>query len=118
MTNYNISEGTVTISIDEYRDLITLASKHFHLQQYGLADWDWYEDAMREYLRSDEYTMDELNAGALGIMQDENAPDYNLYVASEWLHYVLRQDEMKDAEWCAIMRDLEKQLIPLIKKEI
>ena len=117
MEDYNIDKGTVTITIDEFRDLVADATRFRYLWRYGVDNWDGYEEAMSEFTGDREYSFDELTAAALGMMQDEERDDYELMVASEWLHYLPLSHKMKAGEWAAIMRDLEDQLKAIIRKE-
>lgn len=117
MEDYNIDKGTVTITIDKFRDLVFDATRFRYLQRWGVDCWEGYDEAMSEFVSDRDYSMDELTAAALGMMQDEERDDYELMVASEWLHYLPLCHKMKAAEWAAIMRDLEDQLKAIIEKE-
>lgn len=92
MYDYDIPERTVTLTFDEYRDLVT--------RTHSAADAD--------------LSFNDLDVFAFTLMEDEDRSDYELSVAMEWLHYRCKPIE-KVGEWCAIMRDLEYQLKRIYK---
>ena len=103
MVDYNLEKQTVTLTIDEFADLVA-NSTAAHLQQahprQGMAG-----------ARDGKLTIPELEVFALRLMEDENESDYNLYIASAWLHHHIALREADNiAEWVAVARDLEQQL--------
>ena len=117
MEDYNIDKGTVTITIDKFRDLVFDSTCLHCLQRHGVGHWEGYDTAMNAFFNHRDFSFDELTVTALAIMQDEERDDYELMVASEWLHYLPLCRKMEAAEWAAIMRDVETQLKAIIKKE-
>jgi len=117
MKSYNIVDGTVTLTIPEFLDLVRNATRFRYLERYGVDCWEGYDEAMSEMSGPHDYSLDELTAAALAMMLDEERSDYELMVASEWLRYLPLCHKMKVAEWAAIMRDLEVQLKAIIEKE-
>lgn len=117
MEDYNIDKGTVTITIEKFRDLVFNSTYLHYLQCYGVSHWEGNNEAINAFINKHDFSFDELTVAALAIMQDEESGDYELMVASEWLHYLPLCRKMEAAEWSAIMRDLEDQLKAIIEKE-
>lgn len=117
MEDYNIDKGTVTITIDKFRDLVFDSTCLHCLQRHGVGHWEGYDKAMNAFFNNHDFSFDELTVTALAIMQDEERDDYELMVASEWLHYLPLCRKMEAAEWAAIMRDLEDQLKAIIDEK-
>lgn len=111
MHTYDTSEGTVTLTINEYADLVYQASKVEALIACGCDKLPEVQEAMLRLMHQDlPFSMQELDVVAFRIMEDEEASDYILSVAYEWLQMRCKPIPDNVAEWCAIMRDLEDQL--------
>lgn len=116
MRTYDIPEGTVTLTINEYADLVYDSAKLEALISWGVSEWDGYEPCMRDFCEHLSHTMLEHDIIAFRIMNDEEASDYACSVAYEWLQMRCKPIPDKVGEWCAIMRDLEFQLERLQKE--
>ena len=110
MYSYDTSEKTVTLTINEYADLVYDSAKLAALDSWGVSDWSGYEPCMRDFSEKSSHTMDEHDIIAFSIMNDKDASDYACSVAYEWLQMRCKPIPNKVGEWCAIMRDLEFQL--------
>lgn len=115
--NYDIPEGTVTISFEDYERMVRENSQYAALRDNGLEDWPRYQEIMDNWVTSEKFGMDELNIAAFRILRSPDSSDRMLSVASEWLYRNI-PPRGGIAEWCAIMRDLEDQLHRYIEGEI
>ena len=43
----------VSVPLDEYCDLVNLRDFFFVLRSYGVEDWDFWEDAVRDFLEDE-----------------------------------------------------------------
>ena len=53
-----MSESTITISVDEYLKLKERSSILAMLAAYGVDNWQGYDEAMRQYYKSEEHAED------------------------------------------------------------
>lgn len=117
MKQYNIEAGTVTLSINDYCDLVADQGLLRTLYRNHLTQWDNYSAALIKYHTGFDLSFNELNGFALRLMRDMDADDYTLTVASEWLRHQLAFEGTKNfGEWVAISRDLEQQLKEIYRR--
>ena len=121
MKDYNLSDNTVTLSVEEYTDLVTNAGQLRVLRTHGVDNWIGYSDAMHDFMRGDtKLSFNELDAFALLLLQDETASAYARQIAVQWLQQELNfsNHEMEHVgEWVAITRDLEEQLMRIYRED-
>lgn len=117
MIDYNLTQNTVTISIDEFRDFVYDSQRLNYLERAGVSGWEGYEHAMEEFDNDRDYSLYELTVLAFNIANDEDANDYELGVAYQWLQHMKQRYKMSVGDWCAIMPDLEEQLKAIAAKE-
>lgn len=110
MNKYDMHERTVTISFSEYASLVYDSAKLQALESWGVNNWDGYGICMQDFCKGTTRTTCEYDVIALAILNGEWASGAARDVALEWLHKRCNPVPDKTGEWCAVMRDLERQL--------
>lgn len=112
MYDYDIPERHVTLTFDEYRDLVADASLYHALK--NAIDPDKFAEIAYYHCSDTNLNFYELDLFAFSLMEDEDGDDYELSVAYQWLQHRCETPKQLDT-WCTIISDLAEQLIDIYK---